>query len=66
MEALIFFSGIAFVAGMVVRSLFVTQRQPQVIYVQTEPVEQGGGGCLPLVLVGGFALVGLLVAIGGA
>jgi hypothetical protein len=60
MEAFIFFGGIAFVAGLIARSLFVTQRQPQVIYVQTEPVERSGGGCLPLILIG--AVVLLLIA----
>lgn len=58
MEAIIFFSGIAFVAGMITRSLFVTQRQPQVIYVQMEPMEQReGSGCLPLLLFGVVILV---------
>jgi hypothetical protein len=64
MEAFIFFGGIAFVAGLIARSLFVTQRQPQVIHVQTEPVERGGG-CLPLILIGAAVLV-LLLAAGGA
>jgi hypothetical protein len=64
MEAFIFFGGIAFVAGIIARSLFVTQRQPQVIYVQTEPVEHGGGGCLPLILIGAVVLVLLLAASG--
>jgi hypothetical protein len=64
MEALIVFGGIAFIAGIIVRSLFVTQRQPQVIYVQTEPVERGGGGCLPLILIGAAVLVLLLAASG--
>jgi hypothetical protein len=61
MEALIFFSGIAFVAGIIVRSLFTTQPPPQIIYVQPEPVERGGNGCLPLILVGAVLLVLLLM-----
>jgi len=61
MEALIFFSGIAFVAGIIVRSLFTTQPPPQIIYVQPEPVERGGNGCLPLILVGALLLVLLLM-----
>jgi hypothetical protein len=66
MEAFIFFGGIAFVAGLIARSLFVTQRQPQVIYVQTEPVEHSGsGGCLPLILIGAVVL-GVLLTISGA
>jgi hypothetical protein len=64
MEALILFGGIAFVAGIITRSLFVMQRPPQVIYVQTEPVERGGG-CLPLILIGAVVLV-LLLAAGSA
>ena len=64
MEAFIFFGGIAFVAGLIARSLFGMQRQPQVIYVQTEPVEHGGGGCLPLIFIGAVVLVLLLVASG--
>jgi hypothetical protein len=64
MEAFIFFGGIAFVAGLIARSLFVTQRQPQVIYVQTEPMEHSGGGCLPLILIGAAVLVLLLAASG--
>ena len=64
MEALLFFGGIAFIAGIIVRSLFARQRLPQVIYVQPEPVERGGNGCLPLILVG--ALLLLLLAAGGA
>lgn len=65
MEALMFFGGIAFVAGMIVRSLFIAQRPPQIIYVQAEPVERGGGGCLPIILMGVVVLV-LLLAAGGA
>jgi hypothetical protein len=64
MEALILFGGIAFVAGIITRSLFAMQRPPQVIYVQTEPVERGGGGCLPLILIGAAVLVLLLAASG--
>jgi hypothetical protein len=45
MEAVIFVSGITFVAGMVVRSLFTTQPPPQIIYVKPEPVERGDSGC---------------------
>jgi hypothetical protein len=45
MEAFILFAGIAFIAGIIIRSLFVSQRPPQVIYVQTEPVEHQEGGC---------------------
>jgi len=61
MEALIFFSGIAFVAGMVVRSLFTTQPPLQIIYVKPEPMERGDSGCLPLILVGALLLALLLV-----
>jgi len=64
MEALLFFGGIAFITGIIVRSLFGRQRLPQVIYIQPEPVERGGNGCLPLMLVG--ALLLLLLAAGGA
>jgi len=64
MEALLFFGGIAFIAGIIVRSLFGRQSPPRVIYVQPEPVERGGNGCLPLILVG--ALLLLLLAAGSA
>jgi len=64
MEAFIFFGGIAFVAGLIARSLFVTQRQPQVIYVQTKPMEHGGGGCAPLILIAAVVIVLLLAASG--
>ncbi len=62
MEALLFFGGIAFIAGIMARSLLVTQRPPQIIYVQTEPVKRGGGGCLFFMLMGFIGLVVLLVA----
>jgi hypothetical protein len=61
MEAFILFAGIAFIAGIIIRSLFVSQRPPQVIYVQTEPVEDQEGGCLPMMLIG-IVVVGLLLA----
>jgi hypothetical protein len=64
MEAFIFFVGLAFVAGIIARSLFATPRQPQVIYVQAEPVERAGGGCLPFILLGVILLV--LLAASGA
>lgn len=52
----------AFVAGMVARSLVITPPPPRVIYVQTEPVERESSGCLPIILVG--AVVLLLLAFG--
>lgn len=64
MELLIVFSLIAFVAGAIARSLFISQRPPQVIYVQTEPVERGGSGCVPIMLIGVVVLV-VLLGVGG-
>jgi hypothetical protein len=63
MEALILFGGIAFAFGVIARSLFVPQRHPRVIYVQTESVRRGGGGCLSLILIGVAVLV--LLVVGG-
>jgi hypothetical protein len=66
MEIVVLFGIIAFLAGMFIRSLFSSQRPPQVIYLQTEPVAaSGGGGCLSILLVGALILVVLLAA-GGA
>lgn len=66
MEALVLLIGIAFITGIVVRSLFLARRPSQVIYVQTDPVDHNnGGGCLLLILLGGLVLV-LLLAVGGA
>jgi hypothetical protein len=54
MDPLIIIIIIACIAGMIARSLFVTQRPPQRISVHAAPAERSGGGsgCLPLILVG--------------
>ncbi len=62
MTPFFFIVGIAFVAGMVARSLVITPPPPRVISVQTEPVERESRGCLPIILVG--AVVLLLLAFG--
>lgn len=63
METVIFFSGIAFIAGIIVGSMLITRLQPRIVYVQTEPTTHEGG-CFPLFLFGIVAVVLLLVAIG--
>jgi|GEM_PF-4270244 len=53
--------GIAFVAGIIARSLVIAP-PPRVIYVHAEPVERESGGCLPIILMG--AVILLLLALG--
>ncbi len=65
LEAIFVAALITLVAALIARSLFVSQPPPQIIYVQTEPVTQGGNGCLTI-LIGGAILFIILLAISGA
>jgi hypothetical protein len=60
---ILFFGGIAFVAGVITRSLFIAHRPPQVVYVTSEPLNERTG-CLPFLVIAGLAAL-MLLAVSG-
>lgn len=57
--------GLAVVVLLVAASGLFSGRTPppaQIIYVQPAPVEQPGGGCLPVLLLLGFILLVIALA----
>ena len=54
----------ACIATLIVRLMMPVQQPPTVIYVQTEPTEARGRGCLPIVIVAAIVLFALVSVVG--
>jgi hypothetical protein len=54
----------ACIAALIVRLMMPAQQPPTVIYVQAEPTEDHGLGCLPMVIVAAIVLFALFSVAG--